>query len=132
MMPARPLAASSAANVIVTFDVYQPLLPGVPVSEAVLAGGGVSIAAVNAPIELVRPAWSVAKYCTKWCPSPSWNGASYGCHDPLSTRSVSEAIPLVASEAARVTLTPETYQPFSPIMPAIPAVLCGTVVSTDR
>src|SRR6267378_1375141 len=39
---ATPLRLSSAASVTLTFDLYHPLLPGVPVKVAVVVGGTVS------------------------------------------------------------------------------------------
>src|SRR2546426_6331248 len=126
-----PLVASVAFREIVTFEVYQPLSPRWPASSAMVTGGVVSIAILTEWRASTLPAMSVAKYWSVCRPSVRENGIPYVCQDPLSTRYVMLATPLVASVAASEIVTLEMYQPSSPTVPVRVIVDWGGIVSIE-
>src|SRR2546425_727141 len=128
---ATPLVEPDAFSVTVTFEVYQPLSPRWPASSAVVTGAVVSIAILTEWMASMLPAMSVAKYWSVCRPSVRENGIPYVCHDPLSTRYVMLATPLVASVAAREVVTLEMYQPSSPSVPVRVIVDWGGIVSIE-
>src|SRR2546428_13642133 len=126
-----PLKPSVGLSVTDTFETYQPWSPSTPVNEAVVDGGVVSTETIADRTVSCRPARSVAKNSRKCRPSPSPNGPLYVCHDPLSTRYVMLATPLVASVAASEIVTLEMYQPSSPTVPVGVIVDWGGIVSVE-
>src|SRR2546428_11656632 len=112
-----PLRPSVGLSVTDTFDTYQPWSPSAPANSAMVTGAVVSIAILTEWAASTLPAMSVAKYWSVCRPSVRENGIPYVCHDPLSTRYVMLATPLVASVAAREVVTLEMYQPSSPAVP---------------
>src|SRR2546428_558277 len=66
-------------------------------TEAAVDGGVVATEALADRTVPCGPARSVAKNSRECRPSPSPNGPAYVCHEPLSTRYVTRATPLVAS-----------------------------------
>src|SRR5947208_13159806 len=69
-----PLVASVALRYTVTAETNQPLLPGVPDSDAVVTGATVSTFTVREFVVSVSPALSVALYSTRCTPSPRTKG----------------------------------------------------------
>src|SRR5437773_1868035 len=124
-----PLVASVALRYTVTAETNQPLLPGVPDSDAVVTGATVSTFTVREFVVSVSPALSVALYSTRCTPSPRTKGTEYVCHGPPSTRYEMRATPLVRSVALRTTVTTETYQLSLPRLPDRVDVETGGVVS---
>src|SRR2546428_8663875 len=112
-----PLKPSVGLSVTDTFEMYQPWSPSAPANSAMVTGAVVSIAILTEWAASTLPAMSVAKYWSVCRPSVRENGIPYVCHDPLSTRYVMLATPLVASVAAREVVTLEMYQPSSPAVP---------------
>src|SRR3989441_5131693 len=92
-----PLRPSVGLSVTDTFDTYQPWSPSTPVNEAAVDGGVVSTETLADRTVSCRPARSVAKNSRECRPSPSPNAPACVCHEPLSTRYVTRATPLVAS-----------------------------------
>src|SRR2546422_2591461 len=92
-----PLKPSVGLSVTDTFEIYQPWSPSTPVNEAVVDAGVVSTETLADRTVSCRPARAVAKNSRKSRPPPSPNGPLYICHEPLSTRYVTRASPLVAS-----------------------------------
>src|SRR5207253_2562914 len=124
-----PLVASVALRYTVTAETNQPLLPGVPDSDAVVTGATVSTFTVRDFVVSVSPALSVALYSTRCTPSPRTKGTEYVCHTIPSTRYEMRATPLVLSVAFRTTLTVEMYQLSLPRVPDRVDVETGGVVS---
>ena len=125
-----PLVASVALRYTVTAETNQPLLPGVPDSDAVVTGATVSTFTVRDFVVSVSPALSVALYSTRCTPSPRTKGTEYVCQTTPSTRYEMRATPLVRSDAFRTRVASVTYQPLFPGVPEAAAVETGFVVST--
>src|SRR5207253_10392798 len=100
-----PLVASVALRYTVTAETNQPLLPGVPDSDAVVIGATVSTFTVRDFVVSVSPALSVASCWTRCTPSARTEGTEYVCHGPPSTRHDTRATPPVRSHACR-TMVP--------------------------
>src|SRR5207249_10793235 len=126
---AMPLPGSLAWTEKVTADVYQPPCPKVPASVASVTGGVVSMAIDSERTGSVIPARSVAKNSTTCTPSARTKGPAYTAQGPPSTRQVMFALPLVASDALRKTVTEETNRPFAPAVPEDSAAVVGGIVS---
>src|SRR2546422_10358922 len=109
-----PPGGSVALRVTTTSEVYQPLLPKVPESEAVETGLSVSTFTDWFWVNSTFPATSVAWYCNQCSPRPRIKEVEYGVQEPLSTRYTTAAIPLRLSFAASVTLTFDRYHPLLP------------------
>src|SRR5207253_2891425 len=85
-IPATPLVASEASNVTETDEVYQPFVPIVPETEAVVIGATVLIRIVVVCADSTSPAASVAKYSRVYSPSVRTKEPSYTSHVPVSSR----------------------------------------------
>src|SRR5438445_12231781 len=129
MMEATPLTASVEDSETVAFDAYHPLFPCVPDTLELVVGGLESTKTVTAWVASTFPATSVAKYSSACTPSPIAKDPAYVVHGPPSIRKEISATPLVASLAARSTVTFVTYQPPLPWTPVKDAVVVGRVVA---
>src|SRR5438445_13547088 len=96
-----PLVASVALRCTVTAETNQPLLPGVPDSDAVVTGATVSTFTVRDFVVSVSPALPVAWYSMRCTPSPRAKGTEYACQTTPSTRYEMRATPLVTSAGFR-------------------------------
>src|SRR5205807_8474469 len=105
-----PLVASVALRYTVTAETNQPLLPGVPDSDAVVTGATVSTFTVRDFVVSVSPALSVALYSTRCRPSPRTKGAEYVCQTTASTRYAMRAPPFVRSDAFRTRVASGRYR----------------------
>src|SRR5438132_7078619 len=109
-----PLVASVALRYTVTAETNQPLLPGVPDSDAVVTGATVSTFTVRDFVVSVSPALSVALYSTRCTPSPGTRGTEYVCDTIPSTRYEMLATPLVSSDAFSTVVARVADQPSFP------------------
>src|SRR5437879_12517181 len=110
-MSDTPLVASVALRYTVTAETNQPLLPGVPDSDAVVTGATVSTFTVRDFVVSVSPALSMTLYSTRCTPSPRTKGTEYVCHTIPSTRYEMHATPLVRSSAFRTRLATVASHP---------------------
>src|SRR5207247_10015784 len=99
-----PLVASVALRYTVTAETNQPLLPGVPDSDAVVTGATVSTFTVREFVVSVSPALSEAIYSTRCTPSQRTKGTEYVCYGPPSNRYVIVSTTLVTTYALRRTV----------------------------
>src|SRR5207247_1295435 len=81
-----PLVASVALRYTVTAETNQPLLPGVPDSDAVVTGATVSTFTVRDFVVSVSPALSVALYSARCSPSPRTKVKEEAYQRPPPTR----------------------------------------------
>jgi hypothetical protein len=132
LVDASPEVASLAdvamASVASLHQPPEPATVHAPVAET--TGFVASILNAEDFVDSTLPATSVEENVTVCDPSADTvNGAVYVCEAPPSIAYVVLAMPEVESLGVNVTVTPLTYQPFEPAVPARLAVVTGPVAS---
>src|SRR5437667_4542849 len=118
MRPRTPLVASVALRETVALEMYQPLLPDVPVTVGLDVGSAVSIGMIRWCTISLRPAPSVALKSSVCTPSPTTaKDCAYWVHVPLSNRCQIESGGDVPFMRSKVTLTADVNHPDEPAVP---------------
>ena len=113
-------SGSVVVQATVTFPMYQPLVPRVPVMVGVMSGAVWSILMVTGT-DVERPAPLVAEQVSV---VPGVLAVNVWVAQPVEV-----AMPDSGSEVVQLTVTGPVYQPFAPVGPVMVGVMSGAVLS---